>query len=94
MQDIVLTDDDLTFENGDFAFGESLLQDARLILATAPGHWKQFPAIGVDLESFLNEDKDFFELKRLFKLHLKYDEKKLKSLQLEQQQVLIDVEYR
>lgn len=94
MQDILLTNNDLTFEDGDFAIRESLLQDAKLILSTAPGHWKQFPALGVDLENFLNEDKEFFELKRLFKLHLKYDDKKLKSLKLENNQVIIDVDYR
>ena len=94
MQDILLDNRDLKFQNGDFAVGNSLLQDGDLILASAPGHWKQYPAIGVDLENKLNDEVSFNDIKREYKQHLKYDEKKLTDFKFENGKLKIDIEYK
>ena len=94
MTDIALKDNDLVIQNGDFLIKESLLQDAMLILASAPGHWKRYPAIGVDLENKLNDELSFNDLKRAFKQHLKYDKKKLLDFRVENGKLKIEVEYK
>ena len=92
MNDIILENNDLKFHNGDFVVEESILQESELILSSAPGQWKQFPAIGVDLESYLNDEANFNDLKRSFKQHCKYDNKKVKEFTVENGQINIDVE--
>ena len=92
MNDIILNNGDLNIQDGDFKIDDSLLQEAELILTSAPGHCKQFPAIGVDLESYINNESNFNDLKREFKQHCKYDSKKVKEFKIENGQINIDVE--
>ena len=76
MKDLVLsTDGDLSFEDGDFVIGESASQSAKLVLIAAPGDFRQFPALGVGLMSFLNDSGEDGEtsLRHRVENHIKYD---------------------
>jgi hypothetical protein len=45
---------DLLVQNGDLVVGPSDQQHIEDIISSAPGWWKQFPAIGVNIFQFLN----------------------------------------
>ena len=47
-------DGDLIIENGDFKIGDATLQHVKDILVAAPGHYKQSPAIGADIQQIIN----------------------------------------
>lgn len=49
------TDSDyrMVIKNGDFALSESEPTEARLIIVSAKGDWKQWPLVGVDLRKYL-----------------------------------------
>jgi len=53
--DFLLDDDfDVVIENGDFAMGESLEDDIRVILMSRPGDFPMSPFSGTALGDFLN----------------------------------------
>lgn len=62
MTDILLDSElDLKIHNGDIATGESTRQHEKCILLSEKGHYREFPFVGVGLQSWLLED-DFSEL--------------------------------
>ena len=92
--DLLLGDDfDVVIESGDLAVTEdSRLQEARAILATSPGNWKQSPLVGVGEDAFI-EGPITAELRRTIALQMQADGKQLRSLTLTQSGGLrIDIE--
>jgi hypothetical protein len=69
-----ITDDngDLIIENGDFKKGDATLQHVRDILLAAPGHYRQFPTIGADIEEIINGELDV-EMKKKIRMNLTSD---------------------
>jgi hypothetical protein len=62
--DFLIDDDfDLIIEDGDFKTGESTKQHQEILLLSNKGEVKQFPVIGVGLNSFLLEDAEPEELR-------------------------------
>lgn len=55
--DYLLDDDgDLRIEDGDLVVGYSDHQHAKDILLASPGHWRQWPTLGVNYQSYVNAD--------------------------------------
>jgi hypothetical protein len=77
--DFVLTDGDLTINNGDFVLDETQNQDAWLIMAHHKGSFKQFPLIGIGESRLINGVLDG-ELRREIQLQLEADGKRLNNL--------------
>jgi len=82
-KDILLdSNDDLIFKDGDFAIGESLMQDVGIILRLNQGDLKSDPLLGPSLIQLEKTIEDADEFKERVKIHLKRDGKnynKLKS---------------
>ena len=81
--DFLLGDDlDLVISGGDFAIErDSVPQEARSILVTSPGNWKQSPLVGVGEAEFVNGRLDA-ALRRAVSLQLQADGKRLRRLSL------------
>lgn len=72
--DFLLDDDgDLLIEDGDFAVGVSTDQEIEDIMASAPGWWKQYPLLGVNINSYAGSPGMDQQLQRLAELQLKSD---------------------
>ena len=55
--DILLDDNfDVIIKDGDFLIGEASEQHQQLLLISEKGMWKQYPVIGVAMQSFLLDD--------------------------------------
>lgn len=72
-QDFALLGNDLYIKNGDFAIGESDTQHIADTLNAFPGWWKEFPADGVGVFSFLNAAGQEQTLKRAIQIQLSSD---------------------
>lgn len=93
MNDIILgTDDDLVFENGNFKVGSSLYQDTKAILSNPPGSFRLNGLLGIDLANEIDDDLGI-DFKAEFKKQLKLDGKKLKTFDIVNDKLQIDVEY-
>lgn len=56
--DLKLTEDfDLLFKDGDLVIGESSRQHQTLLLLSHKGEWREFPAVGVGLARWLNDEE-------------------------------------
>ena len=93
-QDYLLDNDyDLRIENGDFVVGESTNQHQDLLMILEKGELRQFPATGVGIKRFLNDDNmgDLYgEIIKQFEA----DGMKVKSLVIGSSgKVTIDAEY-
>jgi hypothetical protein len=76
MKDILLdSTNDLLILNGDFAVGESEMQEVGLILETMQGEWKENPVIGANLFQFMRSKADINAITARVKLHLELDDK-------------------
>jgi len=66
---------DLVAVNGDFAAVDSDQQHIIDIVNSAQGHWKQFPLVGVGIDSFIGATSPDIlqELERLIRLQLQSD---------------------
>jgi hypothetical protein len=85
-------DFDLVVENGATSMGDTVPQNQALIIVSNPGEWKQFPALGVGIESWVNDDNPgslAYEVKR----QLKSDGFTVESVNLENGQLSISAEY-
>lgn len=71
--DIVLVDNAIFFVNGDIAVGESDVQHVSDTIAAFPGWWKEHPADGVGILSYLNSTGREQELNRAMKIQLNSD---------------------
>jgi len=74
-KDYLHTDEnDLLTHNGDFAVGESLLQEVGIILRLNPGELKSDPVLGPGLIRFIHgNDKE--KARQMARLHLERDGK-------------------
>ena len=73
VKDILLEDNDLIIENGDFKIGESDQQSIELIIDSYLGHWKESPLCGVGVDLFLNSSGQQLALKRAISVQLEAD---------------------
>ena len=73
VKDILLEDNDLIIENGDFKIGESDQQSIELIIDSYLGHWKESPLCGVGVDLFLNSSGQQLALKRSISVQLEAD---------------------
>ena len=64
---------DLSFKNGDFAVGDSDSQHVQDTITAYAGWWKQYPADGVGLQSYVNGSGNFQKLAKNIKLQLQKD---------------------
>lgn len=76
MKDILLDENDkLMFANGDFAVGDSLMQEVSSILRLNQGELKQDPILGPGLIRKINSNAKQDEITDLIKKHLARDGK-------------------
>jgi len=47
---------DLQIVNGDFVKGDCTIQNQKKLLFAAPGAYKQYPTVGVDIVNYLKDD--------------------------------------
>jgi hypothetical protein len=74
--DIMLDNtDDLQIVNGDFTFGESLLQEVGIIIRLHSGDLKSDPVLGPNLIQLIHTKKDEQEIEERLRLHLQRDNK-------------------
>lgn len=75
---------DLVIKNGDFVIADSDVQHVQDIINSGPGWWKQFPAIGVDIQKYIGSSGKLQELEKNIKLQLESDGYNVKSVKTEQ----------
>lgn len=68
----ILIDEDLEFEDGDFAIGISDKQHIKHILKAFKGEFKEFPELGVGIEQMINDD-NYMDILIEAKKNLQYD---------------------
>lgn len=69
----VLRDLAFTEENDDFKFGEGDNAAISYIILSSPGHWKEFPALGVGIFKYLHSTSTPAEIERAIRIQLKSD---------------------
>jgi len=72
-RDIALFNNDLLIINGDLAISESDVQHVTDTINAFPGWWKQYPADGVGLFSFLNSSGQEDAIAQDIKIQLQAD---------------------
>lgn len=72
-KDIILENNDLLIEKGDFIIAESIAQHIELIIDSYIGHWKQYPLCGVGVDLFQKSSGQQLALKRAISLQLEAD---------------------
>lgn len=93
MKDFLLSDD-LFFQNGDFAIGESHHQHTEHIIMAQKGEYKETPEIGVGIEQMLNSDEPT-EFLIEAKKNLEYDGQKVKNISFsEDGKINVDAKYK
>lgn len=60
-------------EVGDFAIGDSRLQEGLLIVKASQGEYKQHPLVGCNVASYMNAQATPADLTRVIKLQLEND---------------------
>ncbi len=80
-KDILLDDNyDLTVKDGDFAVGDSTVQELECLFKTNQGELKKDPIIGMGLFRFIKSRVTDSKLRRLLKIQLKRDGKNYDEL--------------
>ena len=69
----ILINDDIGFKNGDLLVGESDEQHVEHILLAKPGHFYQFPTLGVGVVNLIKSSKNPQALKQKIKVNLESD---------------------
>jgi hypothetical protein len=72
MQDFILKNNDLLFEDGDFAVGQSDAQHLELLLISQQGQWKQQPSTGCNLPQNIN-GSNINSLERTIRIQMEAD---------------------
>ena len=71
MKGILLDDDfDLKIRNGSVQIGESIMQDAEVVISITPGTLKSDPLLGPKLTKFIRGKAGRTEIQRIVKIHL------------------------
>ena len=68
----ILIDEDLEFEDGDFAIGISDKKHIKHILKAFKGEFKEFPELGVGIDQMINDD-NYMDILIEAKKNLQYD---------------------
>lgn len=79
-KDILLTENDYSFLNGDFSIGESDPQHIQDIIFENVGAYKQFPLVGVGIMNYLNSSGAQLLLSREIQLQLETDGMRLNEI--------------
>lgn len=64
---------DLLIQNGDLVLGESNTQNVFDLINSAPGEFKQYPSIGLGINSYLNANVDETSLTQKIQIQLNGD---------------------
>jgi len=72
-KDFDIKDNDLVFENGDFATAESDQQHIADTINAYPSWWKQYPTDGVGIMLYQNSSLGLQKLSRKLKIELEKD---------------------
>lgn len=57
MNDFILDENnDLAFENGELKWGDSTLQNQKLLFITQKGEWKANGAVGIGADDYVDDD--------------------------------------
>ena len=83
MDDLLLNDFDLEFENGDLVIGNSKDQSVQMLLLSAQGEWKEHPEAGADIRRAQNGVIDQF-LERNIRVQLEADNFNLDKLTIDE----------
>ncbi|MGL5234052.1 MAG: oxidase [Empedobacter falsenii] len=90
----ILIDEDLEFEDGDFAIGISDKQHIKHILKAFKGEFKEFPELGVGIEQMINDD-NYMDILIEAKKNLQYDGVEVKNIKFTDEGKLnVDGEYK
>ncbi|MFV0231807.1 MULTISPECIES: oxidase [unclassified Empedobacter] len=90
----ILIDEDLEFEDGDFAIGISDKQHIKHILKAFKGEFKEFPELGVGIEQMINDD-NYMDVLIEAKKNLQYDGVEVKNIKFTDEGKLnVDGEYK
>ena len=92
MNDLLLTDFDLEFENGDLVIGDSKNQAIEMLLISAQGEWKEHPEAGADIRRAQNGVIDQF-LERTIRVQLASDNFNLDKLTIDENGFQISGDY-
>jgi hypothetical protein len=93
VSDILLNNYDLKVLNGDLVTGDSLEQEADLIINSQPGWWRSFPGLGIDIYNYINEDGNYSGvIWSAIQKQFEYDGKKMKKLETKNNILSIEVE--
>lgn len=69
----VLRDGDYINDGGDFKYGDADNQAIHYLIVSGPGHWKEFPTIGVGIHKYLQGTRGPQEIQREIRKHLEND---------------------
>lgn len=69
----VLRDGDFVMQNNDFKMGEADNNYIHYILVSSPGHWKEFPIIGIGIFQYLQGTQSKQVLQRNIRQQLELD---------------------
>lgn len=90
----ILIDEDLEFEDGDFAIGISDKQHIKHILKAFKGEFKEFSELGVGIEQMINDD-NYMDVLIEAKKNLQYDGVEVKNIKFTDEGKLnVDGEYK
>lgn len=92
MDDLLLNDFDLEFENGDLVIGNSKDQSVQMLLLSAQGEWKEHPEAGADIRRAQNGVIDQF-LERNIRVQLEADNFNLDKLTIDENGFQITGDY-
>jgi hypothetical protein len=93
MNDILINNEgDLIFENGDFAVGNSEIQNQLLLLYSSKGDWKEHPDCGVTAYKYI-EDFDTDNLARSIDDDFTGDGMKVSEINIDLPDINIEAEY-
>lgn len=79
---------DLLISRGDFVIGTSDVQHVRHIFTAHPGHYKQYPKLGIGIKDDLNSNMDQ-SLIRKVQIHLKSDGYKPANIKVVQSAIVV-----
>lgn len=82
MADDILLDEnfDLIISDGDFAIGESELQEVANILKSVEGNFKANPLIGANMEQYIRQGDNKSKIEQRVRIALKRDNKDYMSI--------------
>lgn len=78
----ILINEDIAFKGGDFIIGESDAQHIEHILTAKPGHFYQFPTLGVGVVDLIKGSIKRQALKQKIKVNLESDNYRINKVEV------------